>query len=234
MPHQMVVGGNSTRYRRRRARSARDRDAGACGGGEAGSILTSRNAADGLQTAQDQQGRVWASNPAMGNELQLIYTVQPGDGLSAIAGKVYGNPGAFRELRTVPQNVTLQGPDINTGLHPGDCILIPGLPQPAGVGSPAVPGGAPPPIAPPVPVATIPGTVPATIPGTVPGTIPGTVPTGILVGTPATGTAATTESEKKKKKSIWTPLTVGLAVGAAGLGVWALSGGKKRRQRRRR
>ena len=218
MRNAIMSGGNAARYRRSH---------------EAGAALTTpplpgaRNAAAGLPTIVDDQGRIWAQN---GSALQLLYEVQSGDSLSRIASAMYGNAARLTEIRNVPQNRALQGPDMNTGLFPGDIILIPNLTAPAVAPTPQTPPSAPqtiPGVSPPAPQAG-PLTVPQPVtPGLPAPSLPGGQPAPTFVG-PVGPTTATT------KKKFWTPAKVGIAAiagaGAIGTLIYMMSKPKRRRR----
>lgn len=91
-----------------------------------------QDASRGMPTMQKPDGSIWAFNASMG-EWQYVYTVKHGDTLYALSGLFYGQkslPGVHA-IYNVPQNKVIQGPSADSGLIPGDVILIPGLPQPA-------------------------------------------------------------------------------------------------------
>jgi len=107
----------------------------------------------------DVDGRQWAANPDMEGQLQLLHTIASGDSLSKLAGQYLANGGRWTEIRNVPQNRALQGPDANTGLFPGDVVLIPNLV------APTLPASA----AQPTPTVFSPATVPSVLSAVSPG-----------------------------------------------------------------
>lgn len=91
-----------------------------------------QNAWNGLSTATDANGALWAFNPDS-SEWQLIHVVQRGDTLWKLSGLYYGQSSlaGVRAIHGVGRNQAVQGRDPNTGLIPGDQILITGLVQPS-------------------------------------------------------------------------------------------------------
>lgn len=75
-------------------------------------------------------GVTWAYNAAMAEWQRVYPVVSLPNGLSGLAAQFYGDPTRWPEIYNVPQNKAIQGPNPNTGLIPGDTILIPGLAQP--------------------------------------------------------------------------------------------------------
>lgn len=146
--------------------------------------------ADPLKVYLDSQGRRWVQNPLSGNEWQRIHIMtatHPGNNLWGISGFYYPDgPSHARmmAIHNVPQNKKMQGSDPNKGLHPGDEIMIPGLPAPVFASSPLPtpplpPAGGAPPQAeqptgaapPPNPLDWLAGNLPPgyALPGTLPG-----------------------------------------------------------------
>jgi hypothetical protein len=66
-------------------------------------------------------------------EWELPHTIKSGDTLWKLSAAYYGKSsmGGVHAIYGVPQNKAIQGPSADSGLIPGDVILIPGLPQPA-------------------------------------------------------------------------------------------------------
>jgi hypothetical protein len=96
------------------------------------------DATTGLGSITDGAGLAWYWNTAT-SEWQRAHTIVSGDTLWKLSKVYYGSfslPGVAM-IHEVPQNLAIQGPNKDTGLIPGDVILIPGLPQPA-----AAPAGA--------------------------------------------------------------------------------------------
>lgn len=151
---------------------------------EAGAY-TPRSAAAALSVVTAQDGSRWAINPLTGNDWQRLHVMvstSPGNNLWGISGIYYDAGPSYAletEIYNVPQNKKLQGSDMNTGLYPGDEILIPGLMPPAdilgagaGEGTPDTPGSTSP------------------IPTTLPTSWPTTAPEGWPAGVPWPGATA--------------------------------------------
>jgi hypothetical protein len=96
-----------------------------------------QDATTGLVSATDSQGTTWYWNPST-NEWEQAHIIVEGDTLWDLTNAYYGayNLQAVTAIHQVPQNLAIQGGDPNTGLIPGDVILIPNLPQP-GITPPA-------------------------------------------------------------------------------------------------
>jgi len=95
-----------------------------------------QDASAGMQTTT-VAGVTWAYNVPM-VEWQRVYPVSTlPNGLSGLAQQFYGDPTKWPDIYNVPQNKAIQGPNPNTGLIPGDTILIPGLAQPGPAPAPA-------------------------------------------------------------------------------------------------
>jgi len=218
------------------------------------------DATTGLGSITDGAGLAWYWNTAT-SEWQRAHTIVSGDTLWKLSKVYYGSfslPGVAM-IHEVPQNLAIQGPNKDTGLIPGDVILIPGLPQPA-----AAPAGAnappldlsnvqvPPPLAAPtnqnppgvdtVASVDLPAGWPAGVDypptGTVPGgativlpevIVEGDVPTNGDVVLVGPDTAATT----KKAEPFWTPgrIAIGVALGVAGIGTIAYLATRKPKRR---
>lgn len=188
-----------------------------------------RDASSGLPTTViDSQ--TWATNPAAGGELQLVYTIEPGGpvssgGLFGLAQELYGNGNLWRQIYDVPQNKAMQGADPNTGLFIGDMILIPGL-EPA-----QDPGG----------TQQTPGN------GGLTPVDNGNGREIVFNGPPGNGRLSTvsrtteitkTTETEKEGEGWWTPgraaIAAGVLVGGVVLTTWVVTGGKKKPRRRRR
>jgi hypothetical protein len=176
-----------------------------------------QSAADGLQTTQDSAGNVWAWNTAVSPaQWMQVYTI-PGTGLPqglyGLASQVYGSGAQWTAIYNVPQNKAIQGTDPDTGLIPGDTILLPNLSQPSGPPSAPSPGIAPqnPVVAPPVIIT----------PGG------GTTPSAPII--PASTTTTTTTTQQK----FWTPgkMAVAGVLGVGGVGLIVYLATRKKRRR---
>lgn len=91
-----------------------------------------QDASAGLNTMTDASNAEWAWNPGSG-EWQMLHTIASGDTLWKLSGLYYGTSSldGVHAIYDVPQNKAIQGPSADSGLIPGDVILIPGLPQPS-------------------------------------------------------------------------------------------------------
>src|SRR5262245_37099954 len=130
------------------------------------------DAGAGMPSWIDGTGKKWVFNRAMG-EWQVPHTIKSGDTLWKLSGVYHGKPSlpGVHAIYNVPQNKAIQGPSADSGLIPGDVILIPGLQQPsqAPAASDAPPIAVPqtPVTAPPVPTppgSPLPFPVPSNIP----------------------------------------------------------------------
>lgn len=120
------------------------------------------DASAGLPTYLDAAGRAWAYHPS--GDWMPVHQIRSGDTLWNLSGAYYGTSSlaGVRQIHGVPENTAIQGTDPNRGLIPGDRILIPGLPPPAGAPSPGGSLADAPPIDAPISPPTPPG---ATLPG---------------------------------------------------------------------
>jgi hypothetical protein len=216
------------------------------------------DASDGMPRWQDSNQKEWAFNSAVG-EWERIHTIKSGDTLWKLSGLYYGTSsmGGVHAIYNVPQNKSIQGPSPDSGLIPGDVILIPGLPQPTTPPSTsdAMPIGAFP-DAPPstAGLPTVPpgGNIPVPLPSAQPagwpsdedyppiheatdmgGTGPIVLPTVTVDGdVPATTAGQTTTSGKPAQFWSTGRILAASAVGAAGLGTVIYLATKKKRRRR--
>lgn len=198
------------------------------GGAKAG---RPEDASAGFRRITDAQGLPWAWNP-VANEWQRIHTIRSGDTLWNLSGTYYGTkslPGV-RAIFNVPQNKAIQGASPDTGLIPGDRILIPGLRQPAAA---PIEVSEPGPVEVPTPEPDEPtiGVTPpdvVTVPPipSIPGDLIPAPPEGIPVGAPAPEPSPA--PPKKKDRTL-------LLVGVVGAGALLVGGAalvmKKRRRR---
>lgn len=198
----------------------------------------------------------WAWNPVDG-EWQYIHTMKSGDTLWKLSGLYYGTSSldGVHAIYGVPQNKAIQGPSPDSGLIPGDEILIPGLPQPrpAPATSDSIPTSLPdlPPSGPPQatsPGVGLPGPVQTSAPSGWPGDLqfpPQPVSTGSDINIPSNGEIVlpTTEidgdvdstdvSTTGGQPAFWTGGRIALAAGAGvvalGTIVWLATRKKRRR-----
>jgi hypothetical protein len=205
---------------------------------------------------QDASNKTWAFNAAMG-EWQRTHTIASGDTLWKLSALYYGTSsmGGVHAIYGVPQNKMIQGPSPDSGLIPGDVILIPGLPQPTTPPSTsdAMPIGAFPDEPPPIGgIPTVPpgGNLPVPVPTSAPvgwpsddqyppiheasdmgGTGPIVLPTVTVEGDVPMHASQSTTSGKPEK--FWTGgrILAASAVGAAGLGTVAYLATRKKRRR---
>jgi len=212
------------------------------------------DASAGMPKWKDASNQIWAFNQGMG-EWQIPHVIKSGDTLFNLSGLYYGKKtlGGVHAIHNVPQNLKIQGPSADSGLIPGDVILIPALPQPtqAPAASDATPIGLPqgPVTAPPVPTppgSPMPFPVPSTIPSSWPtdlGYPPNTgVPSGPdIVLTSGHGDVMPTvlptvevQGNVKPKEEFWTSgrIAVAAGVGVLGLGTVAFLATRKKRRRR--
>ena len=202
-----------------------------------------QDASEGLQRQSDTQANVWAWNPIF-DEWQRLHSGIWGDTLWNRANTYYGAPSLSggHAIHHVDQNYAIQGPSADTGLIPGDVILIPGLPS--SFAPPAGPAPTPPPViveppepAPP-PVVIAPPTIP--VPGA-PGAI---VPDPTLPMPPVNGTqpglpvvlqpappAPMPEEERKRRNML---IAGALIVGVLAVGGVVYSRRRRTNPRRRR
>lgn len=77
-------------------------------------------------------GDRWAWNPLQA-QWQRTHTIVSGNTLWNLSGSYYGAPslGGVQAIYAVPQNRAIQGPSPDSGLIPGDVILIPNVTRPA-------------------------------------------------------------------------------------------------------
>ena len=202
-----------------------------------------QDASEGLQRRNDANANVWAWNPLF-DEWQRMHSIVWGDTLWNLSATYYGSPSlpGVHAIHHVDQNYAIQGPSADTGLIPGDVILIPGLAQvfdapagPAPVPPPVIvepPTPAPPPvvIAPPtIPVPGAPGAVtpePYPVIPPVNGTGPG-VPVVLQPAPPV----PMTEDERKRRNML---IAGALVIGALAVGGIVYSRSRRKNPRRRR
>jgi hypothetical protein len=215
------------------------------------------DASAGMPKWTDASNQKWAFNAVMG-EWQIPHTIRSGDTLWNLSGLYYGNKslGGVHAIHGVPQNLKIQGPSADSGLIPGDVILIPGLSQPsqAPAASDATPGSVPqvPVLSPPIPTpagSPMPFPVPSTIPASWPtdlGYPPNTggpSPTGadVVLTSSGGGTHPTVlptvdvhGNVGPQKDQFWTGGRIAIAagVGVVGLGTVAYLATRKKRRRR--
>lgn len=206
-----------------------------------------QDASEGLPRQSDTGANVWAWNPVY-NEWQRLHSVQWGDTLWNLSATYYGQPSldGVHAIHHVEQNIAIQGPSADTGLIPGDVILIPGLPQlfQAPAPTPQLP---PPDVIPvPTPIASLPGLpapgdliTPPDIPfpgtgATVPEPFemppPGVIPQPVGLAAPPNGAALTDQERKRRNMMIGGAVLVGLLV----VGGVAYSRSRRRSNPRRR
>jgi hypothetical protein len=202
---------------------------------------------------QDSNGKPWAFNASMG-EWQRVHTIASGDSLWKLSGLYYGTSslGGVHAIYAVPQNKTIQGPSPDSGLIPGDVILIPGLPQPTTPPSTsdAMPIGSFPDAPPTSSIPTVPpgGNLPVPVPTSAPAGWPSdeqyppihepsggaiVLPTVTVEGdVPAMPVGSTTTTGQHSDK-FWTGgrVLAASAVGAAGLGTIVFLATRKKRRR---
>jgi len=77
-------------------------------------------------------GDRWAWNPLQA-QWQRTHTIVSGNTLWNLSGSYYGAPSlaGVQAIYAVPQNRAIQGPSPDSGLIPGDVILIPNVTRPA-------------------------------------------------------------------------------------------------------
>jgi hypothetical protein len=215
------------------------------------------DASTGMPKWTDASNQSWAFNAAMG-QWQIPHVIRSGDTLWKLSGLYYGKSSldGVHAIHNVPQNLKIQGPSADSGLIPGDIILIPGLPQPAQAPAAAdtTPMGTPqtPVTAPPVPTAPgspLPFPVPSSAPTGWPTSIPypptqtpsgpdivpaswsGSEPAPTVLPTvTVTGQAPASSSAQK---GFWTGGRIAIAsgVGLVGLGTVIYLATRKKRRR---
>lgn len=198
------------------------------------------DASRGLTRMTDSSGRPWAFNPFQ-NEWQAVHTVRSGDTLWNLSGQYYGTRSlaGVHWIHDVPQNAEIQGPSPDTGLIPGDKILIPRLPQPAAAPSagPAIPPvGVPPAVVPPsvVPPVAPPANFPITSVPEAPEASPiDEAPDDVHPVLTSTSTPAPITTTGPRK--FWTPakIAIGAGVGLTGLALIIYLATRKPSRRRR-
>lgn len=216
------------------------------------------DASTGMPKWTDASNQSWAFNQAMG-QWQIPHIIRSGDTLWKLSGLYYGKSSldGVHAIHNVPQNKAIQGPSADSGLIPGDIILIPGLPQPAQAPAAAdtTPMGAPqtPVMAPPVPTAPgspLPFPVPSSAPTGWPTSIPypptqtpsgpDIVPASWSGSEPAPIVLPTVDvegqvpaSSSSTQKGFWTGGRIAIAsgVGLVGLGTVIYLATRKKRRR---
>lgn len=196
----------------------------------------------------DGSNQSWAWN-AMMREWQIPHTIKTGNTLFKLSGIYYGASSldGVHAIYAVPQNKAIQGSSPDSGLIPGDVILIPGLPQPKP--APSTSDSNPlafPDVPPTGPLATIPpgGMLPVPVPTSAPESWPTgeQFPPSSGVGDDGTVVLDTVTVEgtvpsgagKPAPESFWTTgrIVAASAVGAVGIGTLIYLASKKKRRRR--
>ena len=201
-----------------------------------------QDASDGLQRRSDANANVWAWNPLFG-EWQRMHSIVWGDTLWNLSATYYGSPSlpGVHAIHHVDQNYAIQGPSADTGLIPGDVILIPGLAQvfdapagPAPVPPPVIvepPTPAPPPVVIAPPTIPVPGAPGAVTPEPFPVIPPVNGGPGVPVVLQPAPPAPMTEDERKRRNML---IAGALVIGALAVGGIVYSRSKRRNPRRRR
>lgn len=213
-----------------------------------------QDASAGLNVMTDASNATWAWNPGAG-EWQMLHTIASGDTLWKLSGLFYGTSSldGVHDIYDVPQNKAIQGPSADSGLIPGDVILIPGLPQPTT--APAAADTTGPMQVPQVPtgIFTLPTAAGSPLPAPVPSGAPDNwdpstpyppvnapsggaivLPTTYVTGDDPTATTVSTTTPGGAAAPFWTHGRIAVAAGAGviGLGtvVWLMTRKKKRRR----
>lgn len=217
------------------------------------------DASAGMPKWTDASNQQWAFNAAMG-EWQMPHLIRSGDTLWKLSGLYYGKSSldGVHAIHNVPQNLKIQGPSADSGLIPGDVILIPGLPQPsqAPAAADTTPNATPqtPITSPPVPTAPgspvpfpLPSSAPANWPTNipypptqtpsgpdiVPATYTGSTAPTVLPEVTVVGDVPASSGTAAKQKPFWTGGRIAIAsgVGVVGLGTVIYLATRKKRRR---
>jgi hypothetical protein len=218
---------------------------------------TPQDASRGMPVMQRPDGSTYAFNATMG-EWEYVYRIKSGDTLFNLSGTFYGTKSlaGVHAIYNVPQNKAIQGPSADSGLIPGDIILIPGLaqPSPAPAAADSIPSSMPQVPAqttiytPTSPGSPLPVPVPSSAPSGWPATIPYppvNAPSGTNIDFPSDGsggdittlpTVQVVGNEPGSPTSsggFWTGGRIALAAGAGivGLGTLAYLATRKKRRR---
>ncbi|MGH7605572.1 MAG: hypothetical protein ACRENK_16455 [Gemmatimonadaceae bacterium] len=206
------------------------------------------DASVGMPHMMTASNEPWAWNQMMG-QWQYCHTIKSGDTLFKLSGLYYGTSSlsGVHAIYGVPQNKSIQGPSPDSGLIPGDVILIPGLPQPstAPAAADTIPMGVPdlPPIGMPLPTSAgspMPAPVVSGSPQGWPTDLPYppvSMPAGTTIDYPSDTLPEVTvvgDVPPGSTEPFWTNGRIAIAAGAGVLGlgtiVWLATRKKKRRR----
>jgi len=178
----------------------------------------------------------WAWNPLQ-TQWQRTHTIAAGDTLWHLSGSYFGasSLGGVQAIYGVPQNRAIQGPSPDSGLIPGDVILIPNLTRPASLPL----GGPSPNVVVDQPIVEPIGPGPAPMPSPVVG--PDVHPTGgpqpVQPNQPIPAPDGAIEPVHEAPKKFWTTGKIVAAgvIGASAIGITIallVASSKKKRRRR--